>query len=275
MSFHLSRTPWRALGLIVFVFALSFTSKATAQQVNIGTPFGSVSDSFFERNGVGFSARGNGWFFDNNTGAGAIPQFGGYTPNAGLSTGFAIGGGDFNAQFGLSMASGSSRTFTSNSPSVTIGNGGFGMIQETRWTPFITEIIPVVGNRAPVSPLADAIARLKSQPGAGQFALPAKPSNSTPSGGSKPAPAISSISSAERGALSVAEIKRRQAEEEEATAGPIQALLDEGRQQARSQNWKEARKAYYAALEIAPVHRQQAIREEIRAMERTRRGEKR
>jgi hypothetical protein len=81
-------------------------------------------------------------------------------------------------------------------------------------------------------------------------------------------------SSAERGALSVAEIKRQQAAEEEATAGPIKALLDEAKQQASSQNWKDARKAYYAALEIAPEYRKKEIRELIRAMERSRRGEK-
>lgn len=272
-----TKGAWGALMTTLFALATFFVSAGDAfsQQVNVGTPFGNVSDSFFERMGTGFSLNGNGWFFNNIGSGAALPPFGGFTPGVGGSVGFGFGGGDVSGQLGFNFASGSTRSFTSQTPSITMGNGGFGMIQETVWSPFITEIIPIVGDRAPASPLADAIARMRAQGGmaaGGMVQVPAQSVQQADTGNQ--ATSKSFKSTAEYGALSVAEIKRQQAEEEEATAGPIQALLDEAKQHASAQDWKEARKAYYAALEIAPEHRQKEIRALIRTMERVRRGEK-
>jgi hypothetical protein len=264
-----------ALGALITTLLVAATffvpvREARSQQVNVGTPFSNVSDTFFERSAVGFSARGNGWFFNNIGSGAAIPPFGGFDPNVGGSLGFGFGGGDFSGQLGFNFGSGSTRSFSSQTPSVTFGNGGFGMIQETRWTPFITEIIPIVGDRAPVSPLANAIARMQAQGGIGQ--IPMRPTQPAANSGSSTPRTVKS--SAEHGALSVAEIKRQQAEEEEATSGPIKALLDEAKQYASSQDWKEARKSYYAALDIAPEHRKKEILALIREMERKHRGDK-
>lgn len=135
---------------ILSLLLICAASTAAAQQAVVGTPFNSVNDSFFERIGVGFNfsiPNGNNppIVFRQGGAAGAIPAFGGFDPNAGANLGFGIRGGGFNANFNISAAQGSNRTFSSVTPSVTIPNGGTGFISNGSQRPFVTGLIPVVG----------------------------------------------------------------------------------------------------------------------------------
>ncbi|HBT75742.1 MAG TPA: hypothetical protein DEB39_02190 [Planctomycetaceae bacterium] len=82
----------------------------------------------------------------NNFGP-SIPQFGGFSPGAGLQMGFAILS-DIEAYFFLNAAEGDSRSNVLQAPKVTIFNGQQASIMDASQTPFVTSVIPVVGDFA-------------------------------------------------------------------------------------------------------------------------------
>lgn len=141
------------LTVCLSVFLLASAGPAVAQQVTVSTPHTTVSDSFFEHTGTSWGARGNNWFFQFGPPGnpnGAAPPFGGFDPSAGANFGF--GGGPFNGGFLGNFSQGSRRSFTSVTPSVTMMNGGTGMIMDTSVSPFVMGYIPVVGGFPMVAP---------------------------------------------------------------------------------------------------------------------------
>lgn len=141
----------RKIGILAVAFGVGIGHAALfAQQAVVSTPMNRVGDSFFERIGVGFGGSinngRNGPIIFNNGGAGAaIPGVGGFDPNAAANFGFGIRGGGFNGNFNVTAGQGSNRSFSSVTPSVTIPNGGFGAISDTIQQPFVTGLIPIVG----------------------------------------------------------------------------------------------------------------------------------
>ena len=140
-----------------------------AQQIGIATPFTTTSDSFYERMGVdfGFSLPGgrgpgsrivglmpNGQFTPNGNlifrqggSASAVPPFGGYDPGANARFGFNYlnrGGGGFS--LGFDFGKGSNRSMTTTTPSMVVQNGQGGTFTDGVYRPFVTGVIPVVGN---------------------------------------------------------------------------------------------------------------------------------
>lgn len=97
---------------------------ALAQQANVGSNF------FFEQNSFGL----------------AIPPFGGFDPGAGAVFGFGTPLGNGQASFNTAFGQGAQSSITSSSPSVTLGNGGFGAFSAGSWTPFVVGAVPVVGD---------------------------------------------------------------------------------------------------------------------------------
>ncbi len=134
---------------ILTVLAIVGAVPAVAQQqVTVSSPHTAVSDSFYEYTGTSWGARGKNWFFQFGPPGnpnGAAPQFGGFNPSAGANFGFGFNGGGFLGTF----SQGSRRSFTSVTPSVTIPNGGTGMIMDTSVSPFVMGYVPVVGG-API-----------------------------------------------------------------------------------------------------------------------------
>ncbi|HEV7279135.1 MAG TPA: hypothetical protein VGN57_02880 [Pirellulaceae bacterium] len=110
------------------------------QNVVVGTPFNNVGDSFYENYGASGSwSNGNAFF--NWGGGGAVPPFGGYDPNADARFGLNVGGLNLN----FTAGQGSSRFSSSQTPMVTVPNGGYGSIFSGTVTPFVTGFVPVVG----------------------------------------------------------------------------------------------------------------------------------
>ena len=152
--------------LLLLFISVNSDMAAFSQQTNVATPFGSVSDSFHENLGVnfGFSIPGgqgpgsrvvgyNGFGITPNIhftqgGFGStIPAFGGYSPNSGGRFGWSGGfgsGGRFS--LGFEFSQGNTRTLTSTTPSVTLMNGGIGSINSGTLSPFVTGIVPVIGD---------------------------------------------------------------------------------------------------------------------------------
>ena len=127
----------------ICVFAVA---RSPAQQVTVATPYHALSDSFFENMGTSWGGNfENGFFRVGASPNSAAPQFGGFDPSAGFSTGVGFGGGGFGGSFNMAAAQGSRRTFTSQTPSVTLTDGYPGFISDTSQSPFVMGYIPVVG----------------------------------------------------------------------------------------------------------------------------------
>lgn len=158
---HASRTFCHFLIAASMLVIAPGAETASAQMINVATPFRTTGDTYYERNGMNFgmSFPGNGRIRGLNAagqllpniqitqgGAGAVtPSFGGYNPNASLRTGFATIGGNPNISFGLELGKGSRRSISSQTPSVTMMNGQFGSIFSGANRPFVTRIDPVIG----------------------------------------------------------------------------------------------------------------------------------
>jgi general secretion pathway protein D len=77
----------------------------------------------------------------------AVPKFGGFTPSAGLSLGFAILS-DVEAYFFINAAQGDQRTNVLQAPKVTLFNGQMATVSDYTASPFVISVIPVVGDFA-------------------------------------------------------------------------------------------------------------------------------
>lgn len=193
-----------------------------AQQTHVGTPLQTAGHSFQENIGSRWGVQGNGWFFN----------FGGPAPQANLGGGF--GGGGFQGGWRLTAQQGSNTSLGSASPSVTVMNGGMGYFSDTVQRPFVTGLIPVVGNMpsAPslpliggnaVNPVHERLARLEAE---GPLAARPKPATVAPIAR---AGAATGPSSADRGDLGVAAIRAQQAAETSAKEEEIAGYLAKAR----------------------------------------------
>jgi general secretion pathway protein D len=77
----------------------------------------------------------------------AIPQFGGFNATAGASLGFAILS-DIEAFFFINAAQGDTRSNVLQAPKVTLFNGQQAFVSDTSQSPFVTSVVPVVGDFA-------------------------------------------------------------------------------------------------------------------------------
>jgi hypothetical protein len=227
--------------------------RAAAQSTNISvsSPVQRLGDSFFERIGTDFGwgirGRRGGAFFNQGSFESALPPFGGHNPAADAYFGYGMRSNNADLSFGLAAGQGSSRSIISQAPSVTMSNGGVAGVADGMLQPFVTGIIPVVGAfRA--SPLLERLHRLRSlrrqQPSAAaedDEPMTVRP----PDRRSQPTPltlAAPGSSTAERGDISVAEIRARQAAEEGAKQREVQGLI------AKAQRWEQAGNAGVASI---------------------------
>lgn len=209
--------------VVVFLLGVVCALPTEAQQVYTTVPLVNSRDSFYESFGTdwGFSHRGrNGYFFFNRGGAGTgIPAFGGYDPNAAARFGFGSRGFGGSFYFNGWASQGSNRTITSTAPSLMLQNGGLGFVQDLSVRPFVTDLSPVIGSSA-VSPVEEKLDRLRqeaavanpqSQPTDAALLLGSHADKPLASNVAASAPLHSSGSSAERGDVSLAEIRHQQA----------------------------------------------------------------
>lgn len=236
---------------------------AFAQQVTVGVPHPVVRDSFYEHYGIswGFQKRwpGGGMFF-NNGGGGAIPAFGRFDPNAGARFGFGGGGGGTNYHFGFSAAQGADRSISTVAPTITLPNGGFGSIQSGAIRPFVTSVVPVVGDAAPAPLLSNPLTERLQRRAAGE--TPGVRSGASPPGaplaeagaetpveaaGSTSSGAVvgaSASSTAERSERSVKELRRLRETAAQAEQDELQALIEQG-EQAEAEGKPGVARVYY------------------------------
>lgn len=140
----------------ITVLTLAFTSLVSApcqsQQVSVGTPLRGVRTGFFEHWGVGFGFRhatpNSMMFFQHGNGMSAMPPFGGF--DAANASTFGMGGrhGDWTWNLNVSALQGYGSSHVSTVPTLTLPNGGFGLVQNTVQRPFVIGYVPIVNDAA-------------------------------------------------------------------------------------------------------------------------------
>lgn len=240
-----------------------------AQQVNVGTPFHNVGHSFYENIGTSWGLRGPGWFFNFGGGGGVAPPFGGFDPNGGANFGVGFGGGNTSGFFNMNVGQGANSTLVSQTPSVTIPNGGNGYFIDGTFRPFVTSITPVVGmpDNSDPSPLRERLRRLKSgevqAPSPGEDEANNQPAAHAGGGG-----AGGRGSSAERGALSVAALKAQAAAAQQTEDTELAALLEKAKGAEAAGKPSVARIYYQMAARRATGDQQREILTRLEALSR-------
>ncbi|HBV62839.1 MAG TPA: hypothetical protein DEF45_07430, partial [Rhodopirellula sp.] len=145
--------------LIVALICSWAANDCYGQMVTTSVPYQTSSNSFFENNSINWSLRGKNWFA--NSGGSPLPPFGGMAGGGavagGLAGRFGFAGGGVRGRLGFNFSQGSTRSFSSTTPSLTTMNGYPGSISSGVLQPFVTGISPVVGNyAAAMSPLAQS-----------------------------------------------------------------------------------------------------------------------
>lgn len=120
-------------------------------QNNIPTAMSPQFDDSNKSISIGWSATGPTGDLDVKLTQGsfgsATPQFGGFDANTAAQFGFAILS-DIEAFFLLEAAQGDTRANILQAPKVTLFNGQFANVTDTTIRPFVTSVIPVVGDFA-------------------------------------------------------------------------------------------------------------------------------
>ncbi|QDU28752.1 hypothetical protein ETAA8_38570 [Anatilimnocola aggregata] len=237
------------------------TRSAAAQQVNVGGPFNTVGHGFYESIGTRWGARGPGWFF--NFGGAPPPAFGGFDPNAGANVGGGFRAGNTSGFFNLNVGQGANSTMVSQTPSVTIPNGGNGYFIDGTFRPFVTSIIPVVGDQSDPSPLRERLRRLQEQQEASLTSPANAPAQAEVGGGG-----VARRSTAERGDLSVAEIKSAANAQGSSQDEELAAILEKARGAEEAGKAGVARIYYQMAARRATGEQQQKILAHLQTLPR-------
>lgn len=123
----------------------SLSSPASAQpMVYTTTPLQANGDRFFESTNMNWSLRGPNFFATFGGPNIGVPKFGGYNPNAGISSGWAFNSGKFSGTFGFNFSQGYERFSTTTAPSLMTTNGQTGQFFSGVRRPFVYSLVPVV-----------------------------------------------------------------------------------------------------------------------------------
>ncbi len=128
------------------VAVLGFAGSLWGQQATITTPLHTNSSSFFEQMGTQWGVNGPGFTFSFGGGGMARPGFGNPDPSAGIRSGWNWQSGPWSGYFNFLAAQGNSTSTVSQSPSITLPNGGTGYFSDTSQSPFVIGFMPVVGS---------------------------------------------------------------------------------------------------------------------------------
>ncbi|HUE69875.1 MAG TPA: hypothetical protein VMP01_03215 [Pirellulaceae bacterium] len=249
-------------GIGAALLMLSASTLAQAQTSRIETPLHSGGHSFYENVGVSWGLQGNGWFARFGGAPGVTPQFGGFDPAAQGRFGGGFRGGGVSGFLNFTAGQGNDSFIGGQSASVTVPNGGMGFISDTIQRPFVLGIVPVVGAE-PVSPVKQALARLREQGGA---ASAKRGVRNAVSAGTPHSALRNPQSSADRGDLSVAEIRALQAAEDAEQAAEVETLVERAQECEVEGKLGLARVYYRQAGRHASGSRQAEINAKIRAL---------
>ena len=258
----------RISSLAIAILSFAICEPAVAQQIFVETPSTTVSDSFFENTGVNFGfslpgGQGNGSrvvgldalgrplgnvTFSQGSAGSALPPFGGFDPNSGGRTGFAVlgeNGGGFS--LGLNFGSGSTRTLQSTTPGITVQNGFGGTLFDGSIRPFVTGVIPVVGNQRQ-GPIDNGVTRALNS---GQLQLGNLGGEQSTYESNYVAPApVRSVSSAETSMASVDSIVAAREAKQAARTKKLNSLIKGSFEAEENSDYKTARSMVRKAIKV-------------------------
>jgi hypothetical protein len=286
----MSRSVW--MTIIVLASIICWQGQAApAQQIQLTSPFQTINDSFYENFGFGginagrSGPKGN-WHFNTGPASSAPPPFGGYDPGADARFGMQFGG-PLGLGFNMLAGQGSTRSNTVTAPTIVIPNGGTGSLFSGSIRPFVTGVIPVVGNapigpmlpmapQSSVSPLAARVAQLQQQQAATQAAAdaglapaPVEADAAIAADAARPA-TRAAPSTANHGDLSVAEIRRQQAAEDAALLEEIQVRIEKARGLEEAGKPALAKIYYQQAATRASGELKKQLQDKLRALDTAR-----
>jgi hypothetical protein len=255
-----------SLPILCLVALCGSANIVSAQYSAIAGPFNNAGSGYYERLGFGFGGNVGGVFFNNGGMNNALPPFGGHNPADDARFGFGVRGNGVNLNFGIAAGAGYDANMTSVTPSITLPNGGTGGITDVIQRPFVTSLVPYVGHFSPgvgysmapprvVSPLAERLSRLES----GERPA-ARPSEASAPARTSPA------STAERGDLSLAEIRARQAAAGDREQDELAAFLEAGRLREEAGEYGQAIIDYGRAAARAKGAQQEQLRAKLREL---------
>lgn len=266
----------RLAEFVVFGMLVSLHAPvSSAQQTTVTVPRVGVQDSFYENFGVGWGGRWSGpgghGFFNWGPGGARPPFAPGFSPSGSGRGGFGFGGfgGGGSGWLGFFGDSGCNRTLTMDSASLTVPNGGVGMIQDATMRPFVTGFDPVVGEYA-TSPVAERLTRAGAgeRPTSGASATATDADNGSRSGS---APRRAAASSATQGDISVDEIRRQKeaslAAEQQKREQELARLIADAKDAEQSGRFGAARVRYRQAAARADGEVKQELLRRLRAIE--------
>ena len=152
-----------------------------AQQVTVSTPLQNISERFFESSNIGWNFSGPGVFATFGNSTSGRPPFGGFDPNAGLSSGMSINAGGFTSNFLFNFSQGIQRTHITTAPKATTFNGVPVFLTDQVQRPFVTSIVPIVNSRGPLFPNFGAANAVRGRMLRGEFSI--KDGKIVPAGG--------------------------------------------------------------------------------------------
>ncbi|NQV25124.1 MAG: hypothetical protein HQ518_12240 [Rhodopirellula sp.] len=126
------------------MFLLVNSSVVAQPMVYTTTPLQTNGDRFFESTNMHWSLHGPNFFATFGSPNIGIPPFGGYNPNAGISSGWAFNSGKSSGNFGFNLSQGYQRFSTTTAPSLMTTNGQTGQFFRGVQRPFIYSLAPVV-----------------------------------------------------------------------------------------------------------------------------------
>lgn len=223
------------------------------QDLFMTAPFQSTNDSFHEVIGTGFN-------FDNGSvqfswRPNVLPQFGGFNPNNGARLNVNSG----PLSLSLFGSQGSNRSSVTQTPMLTVPNGGTGYFIDAQVSPFVVGFEPIVGSQpiVGVQPMMQgptiqerweatrSLPQVKSEPARRRIA--ARPPT---------------VSSAEFGDISVAEIRQRKAHQPDAQSR-VDELIGKSRAAADEGKWKLAKNYLRNALRTADSTQRAVIQAQL------------
>lgn len=275
MTIRATSTRYQLRFLLAFVTTMLLGISVDAQQIAVSTPFSSARDSFYENHGVSFGfgipggqgpgsrvvGYGIGGLtpninFNQGGSSSAIPPFGGFDPNSSARFGISSrgrNGGGFN--LGLTLGKGSSRSVVSTVPGVVVQNGFGGSITSGQFTPFVTGVTPVVGNRGNFQDPDNAVTRAINS---GQLDL-RKPTSPPTEVETKSRIYSDRNSSAQSGDFSVAAIKAARQQAIIAKQQEMQAHIDKASSYVEAGKYRDARRSFREAIKLCDDDRQKKL----------------
>lgn len=188
------RCGWTAAELAILAVVVVPIAHAAPPIAQIGTPLFSGANTGFEQISVGFGFAIPTMIPHGGSGVVGLTQQGALAQNIqfqaggqptipfglgpttpGASFGYTVKSSLGTAFFGINASEGNDRGMMGQSASVTVMDGGTGFISDTSQSPFVTGIVPVVGDGGS-SVLAERLQRLANGEGATtQAQLPQAP----------------------------------------------------------------------------------------------------